>query len=68
MKRPAIPHKPPAPSVHPTLGAAISRARRLSPDKPPANDAELFDDIERHLGLRRGWLKDIATGKPTDPD
>lgn len=54
MKRPSIPYKPPAPSIHPLVGRAVERARRLPAVNP--TEAELVADIERDLGLQPGWL------------
>ena len=68
MKRPTIPSKPPAPSIHATIGPAIARARRLKPDELPQSEAELRADIERHLGLPSGFLDQLNADVKPDAD
>jgi len=51
MRRPKVPHKPAAPSVRETVGAAIERSRSLVTGEHPMTEQELIRDILAKLDL-----------------
>ncbi len=50
MRRPRIPHKPPAPSVREIVGAAIERSRVLTGEQP-MTQREIVQDMITKLDL-----------------
>lgn len=51
-------YKPPAPSVHTTMGPAIERARRLR-DETPDSQTELVEDIGRSIRLPNSVMETL---------
>lgn len=50
MRRPRMPHKPPAPSVREIVGAAIDRSRALAGEQP-MTQREIVRDMIAKLDL-----------------
>ncbi|CAN7587071.1 hypothetical protein LJR016_004338 [Devosia sp. LjRoot16] len=47
MRRPKVPHKPPAPSVREIVGAALDRSRALSGEHPMTQQEVVKDMIAK---------------------
>lgn len=59
MKRPMFPPKPPAPSILPILGPAVSRARRFKPNQLSPTNSEVVEDIGRKISLPQSLLEEM---------
>lgn len=61
MRRPSIPYKPNAPSIHPVAGKVSLRDKRRALERiETMTEAELIAEVERDLQLPPGFLEPRA--------
>lgn len=59
MPKPKFPHKPAAPSVRDTVGAALARSRGLPRSEHPMTQREIVEDILSKLTLPESIRQDL---------
>lgn len=59
MQKPRFPHKPAAPSVRTTIGAAIARSRSIADEDRPLTRREVVEDLLDKLTLPKVLRDDL---------